>query len=154
MLLPAWSQAPVTAGILLPLVARERWGLKQSHAAGCDRDIWRVLMKRACGCAKTRLHDTWIRIQMMKKGQSWNSSGSSSSSPIHSPSLPRVKVGGGGERRGDLVWIEKNRWETNSFTPEDCFPVGDDDVWSRKPEKLSFAKQSGGKVRRGVLRKW
>ena len=65
--------------------------------------------------------------------------------PETPPPQPRVRFGKGGVARDDLVWIEKKLWERNSFTPEDCFPVGDADVWSKSPAKLSFAERIWGR---------
>ena len=65
--------------------------------------------------------------------------------PESSPKQPWVRSGKGGDERDYLVWIKKSLWENNSFTPEDCFPVGAADVWSKPPEKLSFAKRIWGR---------
>ncbi|KAG2613136.1 hypothetical protein PVAP13_4KG337300 [Panicum virgatum] len=64
--------------------------------------------------------------------------------PDSSPCSPRVR--GGGERsRDNLVWIEKSKWVSNSFTPKECFPVGDGDVWDKSPKRLNFAEKIWGK---------
>ena len=39
-----------------------------------------------------------------------------------------------------LVWIRKDLWESKSFTPEDCHPVGEGDRWVKDPVKLNFAE--------------
>jgi hypothetical protein len=47
-------------------------------------------------------------------------------------STPRegVRVRGKREENGDLAWIRRDKWDSVSFSVEDCFPIGDRDVWT------------------------
>lgn len=47
-------------------------------------------------------------------------------------STPRegVRVRGKREENGDLAWIPRDKWDSVSFSVEDCFPIGDRDVWT------------------------
>lgn len=37
-----------------------------------------------------------------------------------------------------MVWIWRALWEKKAFNLEDCYPVGQDDVWDSKPKSLNF----------------
>lgn len=47
-----------------------------------------------------------------------------------------------------LVWIRKDRWESNSFTPDDCFPVRGGDTLGKSPTRLDFAGRIWGEGER------
>jgi hypothetical protein len=49
---------------------------------------------------------------------------------------PRVR----GEERQKLVWVRRDWWERKDFRAEDCYPMGDGDVWGGQPLKLNFAE--------------
>jgi hypothetical protein len=38
------------------------------------------------------------------------------------------------------VWVRKDLWERKEFGVEDCFTIGDGDVWDVQPKSLNFAE--------------
>ena len=48
-------------------------------------------------------------------------------------------------RKENLVWIRKDLWDSKSFEPSDCHPVGVGDLWVSPPKKFCFASDIWGK---------
>jgi hypothetical protein len=67
--------------------------------------------------------------------------------PDSSPS-PHPRVQGEVKARGDLVWIRRDKWEKSEFSVEDCYPIGDRDVWYQDLVKLNFAERIWAKGER------
>jgi hypothetical protein len=69
--------------------------------------------------------------------------------PDSSPSsATSARVRPGEAARASLVWINKEKWLKSEFSPEDCYPIGDKDVWVKQPTKLKFAEKILGKGER------
>jgi hypothetical protein len=56
----------------------------------------------------------------------------------------RARVPPGKAAPPSLVWIAKEKWVSFDLSREDCYPIGEKDVWVKQPSQLNFAERIWG----------
>lgn len=53
-----------------------------------------------------------------------------------------------GENGESLVWIRRDLWDSKSFSPVECHPIGKSDIWIKPPSKLIFTELFWGEEKK------